>query len=831
MTAPSSRAARHPDAAAGVAAGLVERFADSMTRRWGRGERPLAEEYLDRAPALWGRPEAALELVAEELVLRQEYDEPVRESDLVLRFPQWAPQVGALLACHRALAPSLSPRFPGPGDALGDFRLVAELGRGGHGRVFLAAQPSLADRPVVLKLAPPVGHEHLSLARLQHTHIVPLYSAHNFPELGLQGLCMPYFGGVTLAAALAGLRDVPPRRRTGRDLLRALDRAGPGAPAAAVRRFFEQSEYVRAVCWVGACLADALHYAHERGLLHLDLKPSNILLAADGQPMLLDFHLAHPPLDSVAPAPTWLGGTPGRMAPEHEAALAAVRAGRPVPAAVDGRADVYPLGLLLCEALGGEPGAAGPADLRRRNPRVTAGLAAVLARCLTPDPAGRYRASELAADLRRHLADLPLRGVAERSPAERWAKWRRRRPLVLPLLGLAAALAVAAALLLGSAGRQVERARDSLRQGHECLEEGRLAEALDAFRYGQALAEELPWEDGLAARLRDGVARAERGQAAVDLHELCERLRPLYGADRLPPGQVAAAEEQCRRLWGRREVIADRLGSGPGGGPVRADLLDLALLWSQLHTRHAAPGRRGKAREEALAVLAEAETLCGPSRVLLLERAAHARALGREGEAEAAARAAAELPPRTAWEHYALGRAYFHAGDAARAAGEMDRALALEPDALWPNFYKGNCALRAGQAADAVAAFSACVALSPRAAWCFHSRGLAYLELGRSGPALADFDRAMALDPGSAPAALSRATLHRREGRYPEALADLRRARECGAPAATASYHEALVHLALDDRAAARAAVAEALRHDPDHPDARALADRLGAAR
>jgi putative SOS response-associated peptidase YedK len=88
-----------------------------------------------------------------------------------------------------------------------------------------------------------------------------------------------------------------------------------------------------------------------------------------------------------------------------------------------------------------------------------------------------------------------------------------------------------------------------------------------------------------------------------------------------------------------------------GCGPVGADLLDLALLWSQLHPRHAAPGRRGKAREEALAVLAEAETLCGPSRVLLLERAAHARALGREGEAEAAARAAARAAVAEALRH------------------------------------------------------------------------------------------------------------------------------------------------------------------------------------
>jgi serine/threonine protein kinase len=111
--------------------------------------------------------------------------------------------------------------------------------------------------------------------------------------------------------------------------------------------------YVEAVCRIGACLADALQYAHDRGLVHLDLKPSNILVAADGQPMVLDFHLARGPLHPDDPPPAWLGGTPGYMPPEQQAALAAVQRARRVPLAVDGRADVYALGVVLYEALAG----------------------------------------------------------------------------------------------------------------------------------------------------------------------------------------------------------------------------------------------------------------------------------------------------------------------------------------------------------------------------------------------------------------------------------------------------------------------------------------------
>ena len=125
--------------------------------------------------------------------------------------------------------------FPEVGDALGDFRLLAELGRGALGRVYLATQPHLADRPVVLKAARCGGAEHLSLARLLHTHIVPLYSAQDLPERGLQLLCMPYLGGTSLAGLLAALAGVPPAARTSRHLLDELDRGTAAAPAPAPR--------------------------------------------------------------------------------------------------------------------------------------------------------------------------------------------------------------------------------------------------------------------------------------------------------------------------------------------------------------------------------------------------------------------------------------------------------------------------------------------------------------------------------------------------------------------------------------------------------------------
>src|SRR5262249_40874986 len=155
-------------------------------------------------------------------------------------------------------------------------------------------------------------------------------------------------------------------QRTGQQLVAALERAQAAAPLTVpvggpACEFLAGASYTRAVCWLGACLADALQYARAHGLVHLDLKPSNVLLAADGQPMLLAFHLARAPLAAGAAAPEWLGGTAAYMAPEQRAAVEAVRAGRRIPAAVDERADVYALGVLLAEALGGTlPPAAAP---------------------------------------------------------------------------------------------------------------------------------------------------------------------------------------------------------------------------------------------------------------------------------------------------------------------------------------------------------------------------------------------------------------------------------------------------------------------------------------
>jgi serine/threonine protein kinase/Tfp pilus assembly protein PilF len=816
---------------------LAARLADELARRWLHDDCLPVEDFL----ALHGvetRPQIAVQLIYEEMCLRRERGQPAEPEEYRHRFPQWDRELEVLFHCHDLFeARPAAPRFPAEGESLGDFHLLAELGRGLHGRVFLATQSALADRPVVLKLTPRAGREHLSLARLQHTHILPLLFVEEDAAAGLLILCMPYFGG----ASLAQLLDRPDDRRvqSGRQLLGRLDALQAASPVPwavrdPARQFLARASAVQAVCWLGACLADALHHAHGRGLVHLDVKPSNVLLTADGQAMLLDFHLAREPLPRGAPAPAWLGGTPAYMSPEQRAALAAVRTGGNVPADVDGRSDVFSLGVLLYELLDGEPPDDRRVPLRRRNPAVSVGLSDVIDKCLAVEPRDRYgSAAALAADLRCHLADRPLDGVRNRSPLERWRKWRRRRPHSLALWGLLAAVlaatAAATALLAIHFGHQRDGAREALAQGRRLREQQRHTEALAVLRRGKTLADGLPPGDELGGELAAEIRWTEQANAAQELHQVADRLRFLYGVESLPRSQGHGLAAQCRELWDRHAEISGRLQAhldAPSRHRLQADLLDLAILWADLHVRLAPAADVAAARQDALRVLAEAETVFGPSAVLRHERQRHAQALGR-ADAAAPGRPSAGLEPRTAWENYALGRALLGAGRPEEADPYFARALNRDPQGLWPNYYRGLCAYRLGRFQEAVMAFSTCAALAPDSAGVLFNRAGALDALGRAELALRDYDRALHLDPTLAPAALNRGLLHFHAKRYGQAVVDLERALTNAADPATVLYNLALVHLARDDRAAALASLRRAVQADPQHAGARRLLDSL----
>ena len=357
--------------------------------------------------------------------------------------------------------------------------------------------------------------------------------------------------------------------------------------------------YERSIVWIGLCLAEALHHAHLRNLVHCDVKPANILLAADGMPLLLDFHLAQPPVVSGGAAPQWIGGTPPFIAPEQALALAALSEGRPAPS-VDARADIYALAMVLHIALvdvlpSDESNIA--ALLRRANPRISPGLAAIIARGLEKDPQKRYAsASLLADDLRRHLDDQPLVGVANRSLTERWTKWRRHNPIALARAGAVVTalvgLATAAFIAWFAADRRIADVIGELEQGRIEVVAGDHRQAAQRLDHALTLLESCTPLEHLLPRAREARAslivmreKNRRAEMIIQLHDLAERARFLYAAVPATSATARGLRDRLAEIWRVRDQIDLRLAQDADDRTsvrVRADLLDLSILWAEL---------------------------------------------------------------------------------------------------------------------------------------------------------------------------------------------------------------------------------------------------------
>jgi serine/threonine protein kinase/Flp pilus assembly protein TadD len=683
--------------------------------------------------------------------------------------------VGRLGARRRAsrgtgAAPS-QLHFPDAGQQLFGFRLRGELGRGAFARVYLAEQADLAGRPVVLKVSAIDGDEPQTLAQLQHTNIVPIYSVHEDAQAGLRAVCMPYFGGASLSNVLEKVFAGSPRPTRGDQLVSAL-RAAAAPAAAAVAGptpldALRDMGYDRAAVWVVERLARALHHAHQRGVIHRDIKPSNVLLAADGEPLLLDFNVSESAHGTLAKA--MLGGTVAYMSPEHLRAMADHEAAGARGA--DHRADIYSLGMVLYEMLAGarpfqQTGSYSAArtemlamaqerslsvpSLRQKRPDAAWSLESVVRHCLATDPARRYQTAEqLAEDLRRVLADLPLRYAPELSPRERAAKWLRRHPRLTSsgtVAAAAAALLVAGAASLVGVRHHLERAREELA----------VAGAQDRAR-----------------RFREGTVRAQclvNTTTEVQDHlrqgaALCEETLSLFGV-------LGSDDWQQGADW-------QHLAAGERA-ELSEDVRELLVLLAGARAA-AAPDDPAVVRD-ALALLDRAGAIGGlpPSRAVWEDRARYLARLGREDEARAARAESAAVPPARARDHYLLATAYARDGRDADAVAELDRATDLNPRHYWSLTLRGICHLALGKTTEAVADFGACTGLWPEFAWGYFNLAYAREKAGDHDGALRDYGTAIRRDPEFVLAYLNRGLLHSERKEYGLALSDLRRAADLG---------------------------------------------------
>ncbi len=461
----------------------------------------------------------------------------------------------------------------------------------------------------------------------------------------------------------------------------------------------------------------------------MDIKPSNVLIAGDGQPMLLDFHLARPALSAGSAPPSRLGGTRGHMSPEQELATEAVRAGRAIPKAVDGRSDIYSLGVTLYESLVGRAPAADEATQRRqwRNSAIATsrGLEDIVHKCLAANAPDRYHdASQLAADLRRHLADLPLQGVPNRSLPERWRKWRRRKPHALAgAAAVLAVVAVAAVFLLVYGGDRIGTAKAALAQAEQSMDKSDFTTAVDQLEEGLRAVRWLPGQSELRESLQSHLAIARHGRLSQAVHRLAEELRFVDSYQTISRAELQRYDQGCEKVWAAREQVL-RSGAAASVDPhedtLRTDLTDLAIAWAGLRTRLGTNGREDARRGEALRILTQAEALCGSNFALVLAKREY-QSPAPLGSSEVNLLG---LPaPQSAADHYALGRFLFKNGLLPEAVRQFDRAIDVEPGTFWPYFYRSIAAYRLREFDQALDSANVCIALAPDRAPCFYNRG------------------------------------------------------------------------------------------------------------
>jgi tetratricopeptide (TPR) repeat protein/tRNA A-37 threonylcarbamoyl transferase component Bud32 len=628
---------------------------------------------------------------------------------------------------------------------LSQFELLAELGRGGMGVVY-KARHRLLNRVVALKMISDGKHalpeqrvrfliEAEAVARLHHPNILQLYDIGEAD--GRLFVSLEMLEGGSLADRLKGTTQ-------------------PGRAAAELM----------------ATLASAMHAAHQAGIVHRDLKPSNVLFDGDGVLKIADFGLAK--RLEVEDSQTQTGqvmGTPSYMAPEQAQGLIH-QIGPP--------ADIYALGAILYEMLTGRPPFKGPNMMEtlrqvvfedvvppsRLQSRISRDLETICLKCLQKEPQKRYgSAAELADDLRRYLADLPIR--ARRTPLwERGAKWARRYPTTATLSGLGAAVVVALIAFgfqydawqkaeILRQDRQIAQLKD---QCEQVLFKAQV-EVLKSnwpeakLTLSNLLKNELKTEDprlaNLRVRAKQQFALAESGFQAEK--EQKEALRH-YGRFLQRRGEAYFHETQFTgldlptNLQATRAATREALGhyAVPGQGdawtlsalPASLSprekteivegcytlLLDLAEAVSQ-----AVPGEDPKQQaERGLQILEQARRLRPESsKAYHLRRAACLARLKDEAGASREQAEAERLPPATTLDYFLSGKDLFARRLWNKAARDFDAVMERQPDHFWARCLSAICALQTKQPLAAKVGLNACLEHEPGFAWLYLLRGYA----------------------------------------------------------------------------------------------------------
>lgn len=741
-------------------------------------------------------------------------------------------------------------------ERFGEFRLLHRLGGGGMGVVYLAEQPSL-QRTVALKVIRSdllwfegsrarFRREAAAIASLQHPAIVPVHAAGDAD--GIPFLVMDHVAGASLAAVLGELAGSAPERLGVADLAAALQRAArlPAAPSLPFA-----GPWWRIAGALVAEVASALAHAHERDVLHRDVKPSNVMLRPDGHVQLIDFGLARAGGDVELTRPGTPLGSLAYMAPEQVL-------GR---ADIDARCDVYGVGVTLYELLTlHSPFLAGDgestrarilaADVvapRRRNRTLPHDLEVVCLQAMAPEPQRRYQTmAGFARDLDAALAHAPI--TARRAgPWLRLVRFRRRHPATAPLL--AALLAVAPIAIWLTADWY--RSRAAVRLSESAAQAAELARQLQrgwtTYRTMPARAQEhfaaalrLAPQEPLAVlgvclvaiQTRDvaGLHRAlERHRAVVAVHPMFSLLPAMLAFDASAPFPLPddAAIPPSPVDWFLVGLAARQRGElGDRDALVRArdcfeqcihlsPTPEFVFFASRCETLLSL-GERGRA-EQVVQVL----TARWPDSACAL---AHAASLLKKHDPQRARQlleAALRLDANELFAWVQLGRLCMMEGDRTGYLAAIERALALRPDAADLRTERARARLVVGDAAGALADSALAVRDAPDDADALVVHGSALADTGQHDAAFAAWQRAETMAPRSPEPTYFRAQLLIELQRYREAVDALRRGIALTPDNPILHGSLAIASRRGGDFAGARAAAARAIELDPGFTQSR----------
>ena len=514
------------------------------------GESIAARDYLQRFPTLADDPDRALSLIYEEFCLREEAGEDLDPESFLDRYPTWSDSLASQIRVHQDLSAAIgkTPKtcFPKPGGRFEKYELDSVIGQGGAAKVFLARDSALGGRKFVLKVSQNQGAEPSILGRLTHRHIIPVHSVAVEAETGLRGLCMPYLPGRTLdeISRILG-REGPPRYARQLFAWIARDAEHPESIPPAWADYPLKASYSRGVAWIVWKLAEALAYAHDRQILHRDVKPANILLTFERGPQLLDFNLAHAPNSAEGAEVALRGGTLPYMAPEQLQAFLDPERWK----LVGPQADLYALGLVLRELLTARspdrPNSRSPLPrairemldrralasepLRRWNRDVPHGLAAIVDRCLAFEPGRRFPdVRAVADDLGRFLDRIPTKHVVNPSKLETACNWVQRKQR-----GRKALLAVAllGPLILWASGANHPSSRIFRNSALDAYRQGDYEKAVASFafvREAEPLAVDLMIYQALSLQM---VGRIPEANSLFQQAALCVGALEIFEAE------------------------------------------------------------------------------------------------------------------------------------------------------------------------------------------------------------------------------------------------------------------------------------------------------------